>query len=330
MNNSSKIKDKFIIKVDKDNQQIRIDKFLSLHLNDFSRSKIQQLIDSKFVKLSNTTIITINNYKVQEGDEFHISIPEKTATSLQAKNIKFDVIFEDEYLAIIDKPAGLTVHPGSGTGDDTLVHGLIAKFGNNLSDIGGNERPGIIHRLDKNTSGLMIIAKLNSSHIKLSKMIESRDIKRTYLAVALGIPKPTTGTIKKNITRSNRDRKKMGVVEFGGRMAITHYDLIEVYKHGLASLIECRLETGRTHQIRVHLSNIGNPILGDPEYGNFKAYKINSLGQKVQEQLKNMQRQALHSAKLSFIHPINNQNLYFESPLPNDISKLVELLKLND
>lgn len=227
----------------------------------------------------------------------------------------------------VDKPAGVTVHPGAGTADDTLVHGLIYRFGKNLSDVGGKDRPGIVHRLDKNTSGLMLVAKTNRAHLRLSQMIKDKEIKRSYIAITLGMPKPSSGVIESNITRSSVDRKKMAITDFGGKKSVTNYSTKQIFKNGLASLVECNLETGRTHQIRVHLNSIGAPILGDPDYGTTKSYKLQILGKKVLDELNKLKRQALHSYSLSFTHCYTGEKLNFQSSLPDDINRLVNILK---
>lgn len=325
--NFTKFKDKFSLLVTEEFNKVRIDKFISTQIEELSRSKIKNLIDNGYVKSSFNKNICKGDYKISPNEEITIYIPKIKPSELKGEVIDFQVVYEDKDLAVIDKPAGLTVHPGTGTQNDTLVHGLINKFGSNLSNICGDERPGIIHRLDRNTSGLMVIAKNNATHLKLAKMIELKEINRFYLALILGLPKPCEGKIAKNIARAKRDRKKMGVVAIGGKSATTHYKVIEVFKNSLASLVECQLETGRTHQIRVHFSHLGHPVLGDPEYGNFRSYRLHSLGEEVKNYLTELNRQALHSYKLEFLHPITGQKLHFQSNLPDDINILINLLK---
>ncbi len=323
--NFPNIKDKYSLVVQDDDNNIRIDKFLANFLPSLSRSKIQKYIKDGYAVVNSKTVTEIK-YKLGTDDQVQLSVPESPALDIEPKEQNFLVVYEDEHLAVIDKPAGLTVHPGSGTGEDTLVHGMLACF-DTLSDVAGPERPGIVHRIDKNTSGLMIIAKDNETHLKLSDMLKDKTIERKYKAVILGMLKPPSGHIDKNIARSRKDRKKMGVVTTGGKTAITHYDTIEIFQNGLASEVECKLETGRTHQIRVHFSHIGHPILGDPEYGNFRSYKFQSLSKEVIEYLKEFNRQALHSYSLEFVHPITNENLSFKSDLPDDIVVLLDKLR---
>lgn len=325
--NPQNIKDKFSFYVEEQFAKTRLDKFLASQLGELSRSKIKNLIENGFVISGTDKKIYKGDYKVSSDEIITISIPEKEIPDIDGTNIDFKIIYEDEYLAIINKPAGITVHPGAGTANDTLIHGLVTKFGNNLSDVGGKDRLGIVHRLDKNTSGLMIIAKENHTHLQLVEMIQNREIKRFYLAVVLGLPKPHSGLIQKNIGRTRTDRKKMGVVAFGGKTAITHYNVTEIFKNGSAALVECELETGRTHQIRVHLSNLGHPILGDPDYGNFRTYKLQALGSEVMDYLHKLHRQALHAYRLELIHPRTQKKLSFQTSLPNDINILINLLR---
>ena len=307
----------------------RIDKLAS-KITTISRSRIQKLIKNRQIKIDNkiiddpsfivnlAEILEINQEDIKEYEESHNIIPKK---------IDFEILFEDEYLAVINKPAGLTVHSGAGNYQDTLVNGLVYHFKNSLSDIGDSIRPGIIHRLDKDTSGLMIIAKNNFAHEILAKQIENRSAKRVYLAVIWGFLKETEGKISKNIARSNSDRKKMTIVQTGGKSATTYYKTMEVFKRGLCSLVECTLETGRTHQIRVHMSKSGHSIIGDNVYGN-NTRKVNSvLDSSLQEQLKRMNRQALHAYKISFSHPLNGELMSFSVEPPNDMNNLIEKLR---
>ena len=247
----------------------RIDKFITSKLNDFTRSKIQNLIKEKNVYLNNK-ILCNNSYIIRRSDTIEIQLPQVKSHSITPKYIPLDIIYEDEYLVIINKPSGLTTHPGAGNYNDTLVNGLVSHFKNKLSSIGGEIRPGIVHRLDKNTSGLLIIAKNNSTHALLAKAMQERKVKRIYQAFIWGAPSKIQDTINLNIARSKINRKKMGVVNIGGKISITHYKVLKSFFNNAMSLIECELETGRTHQIRVHLSHLGYPIIGDPEYGNSK------------------------------------------------------------
>ncbi|MEQ9115572.1 MAG: RluA family pseudouridine synthase [Rickettsiales bacterium] len=324
--NSQKFKDKITLTVQENNSGIRIDKFVSDSIEEVSRSIVKDLIEKKFITSSVKEDISPSD-KTIFNEQIKVCIPAKELQTLPAKNVKFDILFEDDDMAVIDKPSGITVHPGAGTENNTLVNGLIHQFGENLSNIGGEERPGIVHRLDKNTSGLMMIAKTNKAHLTLSKMIQNREIDRWYIAVVYGMPKPANGTINKNIARSNRDRTKMMISPLSGKIAITHYKTLKVFKNGAASIVECKLETGRTHQIRLHLDSIGAPVIGDPEYGSIKSFKLHSLGNEAVEAIQGLKGQTLHSCKLSFTHFITKQKLDFQSPLPNDINNLINCLK---
>jgi len=324
--NSHKFKDKISLQVDSFHSGIRIDKFIADKIESLSRSMVKNLIENSFVTSSLKTILECDQ-KTQQDEIFTINIPLKKDSVIKSNKIDFTVVFEDEDLVVIDKPAGVTVHPGAGTADDTLVHGLIYRFGKNLSDVGGKDRPGIVHRLDKNTSGLMLVAKTNRAHLRLSQMIKDKEIKRSYIAITLGMPKPSSGVIESNITRSSVDRKKMAITDFGGKKSVTNYSTKQIFKNGLASLVECNLETGRTHQIRVHLNSIGAPILGDPDYGTTKSYKLQILGKEVLDELNKLKRQALHSYSLSFTHCYTGEKLNFQSSLPDDINRLVNILK---
>jgi 23S rRNA pseudouridine1911/1915/1917 synthase len=247
-----------------------------------------------------------------------------------------DIIFEDEHLLVINKPAGLTVHPSDSSNEPTLVHGLLAHCGASLSGIGGIARPGIVHRIDKDTTGLLVVAKHDQAHQHLSAQLKSRTLSRHYMALCWGVPKPANGTIQTFIGRSPRDRKKMAVLSCGGREAITHYTLEEKFRASetqeivyFASRIGCKLETGRTHQIRVHLAHIGNPLIGDTLYGANGVRKMAGLeiSDAIRTALTSFQRQALHAQSIRFIHPKTAEVMQFETPLPTDLSTLINLLR---
>lgn len=299
---------------------MRLDKVLSELNSELSRSNIQKSIKKGYVKL-NKVIIHNSATKVKENDEVELINIEAPIFAVKATNIKLNILYEDEALIVINKPPGLTVHPGAGFHQDTLTNALIYHT-TSLSDIGGSIRPGIVHRLDKDTSGLMVVAKNNFAHVSLAKQIERRELVRKYQALIWGVINPNSGTIKVNIGRNKILRQKMSAMKEGGKVAITHYKILEVFLNGAISLVECKLETGRTHQIRVHLSHIGHSIIGDQTYGNNKK-KINNLPSTVSEVIVNFQRQALHSYYISFTHPFTKQLLNFEVRLPEDIQTII-------
>jgi 23S rRNA pseudouridine1911/1915/1917 synthase len=313
---------------------LRLDKALALLAGEVSRARLQQVIKEGGVSL-NGAVTGDGSRKVAEGDVIALVMPEAKPAEPVGQDIPLDVVYEDEHLIVIDKPAGLVVHPAGGHEDGTLVNALIAHCGASLSGIGGVRRPGIVHRLDKDTSGL-VVAKNDRAHQKLAKQFADHGrtgpLQRAYLALAWGVPRLREGTIDAAIERSNRNREKMMVVKEGrGREAITHITLIERYPpllkgldetEPLASLIECRLETGRTHQIRVHMSHIGHPLLGDQLYGSGFATKAVRLPEEAREALAALGRQALHAAVLGFAHPASGEEMLFESDPPADFAKL--------
>ena len=250
-------------------------------------------------------------------------MPEAAPAEAVAQDIPLNIVFEDEHLIVVDKPAGLVVHPAAGNLDGTLVNALLHHCRGQLSGIGGVVRPGIVHRIDKETSGLLVVAKTDAAHEGLAKQFADHSIHRAYLAIVAGVLKPTSGTVSGHIGRSDHDRKKMAVLHplnKRGKHAVTHYRLLEAL--GLASLVECRLETGRTHQVRVHMSSIGHPLLGDPVYGR-NPQRLRSILTQL-----HFARQALHAAELGFTHPVTGAAQNFVSALPADMAGLlVELEK---
>lgn len=313
------------VKVEQE-KTIRIDKFLSDSLDNITRSKVQNIIRDGFVSLNGTTI-TNNKYPAKLGDVFTVTIPDKKPLDLIPKKMDLDIVYEDEHLLVVNKPAGLTTHPGAGNKTDTLVNGLLANYKNELSSIGGLSRPGIVHRLDKDTTGLLIVAKNDNAHSKLSSDLAERKIKRIYQALIWGLPYKTTDTIKTNVAKNKRDRKKMSVVdEDSGKSAVTNYKILKTFLSGRISLIECSLETGRTHQIRLHMQHLGHSIIGDPVYGVEKKKRKFPISQNLSDHLKSISRQMLHAKKLSFIHPITSKEVDLEIELPEDMSKLISLI----
>jgi 23S rRNA pseudouridine1911/1915/1917 synthase len=318
------IKDIIKIKTQEFDIKQRLDKFMSDKIREtnpeISRNRIQSLIAEGALS-KNGVIFLDASYKIKNGEEYVLTIPENKPTEIPAKDIAVEVVWEDENMAVINKPAGLTTHPGGGNYDNTLVNALLYKFKDSLSGIGGVERPGIVHRLDKNTSGLMVVAKNDLFHQELSNQIQTRILERKYLALCHGTVKPFSGIINKNIAQDRKDFRKMAVNNDGGKEAVTHYQTKEIFYDGTFSLIECKLETGRTHQIRVHLAHVNHPIIGDPTYGSKK--QVRDKEGKIIENIRNFSRQALHSYKISFFHPLLEKRLEFENKMPEDMLKLI-------
>jgi 23S rRNA pseudouridine1911/1915/1917 synthase len=307
---------------------MRLDKYLSAQLEDLvSRSKVKVFITSGCVQ-KNGALFEDASYRLKEGDVLHVSIPEAEPTNIEPKAMPLDIIFEDEHLIVLNKPAGLTVHPGAGNITDTLVNGLLAYCGDELSSIGGELRPGIVHRLDKDTTGLMVVAKDDITHRRLSDSLAKREISRCYRAICWSVPKPYNGSYTEAIGRSRVHRTKMAVVK-GGKSATTHYQVKEILHNQGASYVECRLETGRTHQIRVHFSHHGYPLIGDTLYGGNRKGSKQLLSEEALEAIAGFNRQALHAYRLSFVHPHTEEELTFESPLPEDMEHLKAALSKN-
>ncbi|TFG97903.1 MAG: RluA family pseudouridine synthase [Calditrichales bacterium] len=305
---------------------LRLDKYLNDTFSEFTRSHLQNLIEKGLVTVNGNT--TKCGHKLHDGDRVAMIIPLPEPSKINPENIPINIVFEDESLLVINKPAGMVVHPGAGNWQGTLVNALLYHC-KTLSGINGVLRPGIVHRLDKNTSGLMVVAKNDHSHVNLSRQFESKSIVRTYQAIVWGVPKETTGEIETNIGRNPRDRKKMAVLGQSGKNAITDYKILENFIY--LSLLQLILKTGRTHQIRVHLNHIHHPVFGDPEYNGRKS-QINRLPLQIQRRgmglLKIIQRQALHAKTLSFIHPVSQQKVVFDSELPEDMAQV--LIKIPD
>jgi 23S rRNA pseudouridine1911/1915/1917 synthase len=300
----------------------RLDRVLAGHFTDLSRARLQALIAEGRLSIDGK-VITDGKHKARTGT-YVLSIPAPVAAKPEPQDIPLDILFEDEHLIVVNKPVGMAAHPAPGTRDGTLVNALLFHCGDTLSGIGGVLRPGIVHRLDKDTSGILVAAKSDVAHRALSELFSRHDIDREYKAIVRGAPRYMSGTVTTRIGRSHHDRKKMAVLRAGGREAITHYQLEEVYgdTKPLAALLTCRLETGRTHQIRVHMAHLGCPCLGDPVYGSGAPAK------EVQAILKELDfnRQALHAGLLGFIHPITGQKLKFKAPLPDDMQELADAL----
>jgi 23S rRNA pseudouridine1911/1915/1917 synthase len=303
----------------------RLDKALSSLCEESSRSQIQKAIKNGHLVLNDKIISNLSS-KVKENDAVEINIEEEIPEHIEPTNIPLDIVYEDEDLIVINKNSNMTVHPGAGNHNDTLVNALLY-YSKNLSDVGGEIRPGIVHRLDKTTSGLMVVAKNNQAHVHLAEQIESRNLVRRYKALAWGMLKQTEGTIDIPIGRSTSDRKKMNTLKNGGgKSAITHYKVLEIIRGGLFSLVECKLETGRTHQIRVHMSHIAHSIVGDQTYGN-NARKIHGCPDHLKENLRKMGHQALHSFYMSFDHPKTGEKMEFEQDIPEDYQALLSFIR---
>tara|TARA_Y100000590_G_scaffold90221_1_gene101687 strand:+ start:946 stop:1929 length:984 start_codon:yes stop_codon:yes gene_type:complete len=306
----------------------RIDKFLQSKFKESSRTKLQNLIREGCVKINNTTIENTSK-KIKVKDKIEIIFPEPKETKIVANKIPLNILYEDEELLIVNKPAGMVVHPGAGNYKNTLVNALLYKYKNQLSNVGGRSRPGIVHRIDKNTSGLIVIAKNDFAHINLSKQFSIHSIKRKYEAIVWGVLKPQKGKINEKITRSKKNRQLMSVSKEKGKIAITNYKTLEIFQNTYLpkiSLVECELETGRTHQIRVHMNYKGNPILGDNSYGKSKK-KFKKIDKMLERKINNFGRQALHAKSLGFIHPKTKKEVFFEAKRPKDFDDLIKSLK---
>ncbi len=311
----------------------RLDRILAVRLDDLSRSRLKALILAGAVAMDGATVRD-PGHRVNAGERIEITIPPDEPAAPQAENIPLNIAYEDDALIVIDKPKGLVVHPAAGNHSGTLVNALIAHCGASLSGIGGVKRPGIVHRLDKDTTGLMVVAKTDRAHRRLSAQFADHGrtgpLERAYLAFAWGAPDRPKGTIDAPIDRHPKARDRQAV-RTGGREAITHWERLETYpgadKKPVASMIACQLETGRTHQIRVHLAHVGHPLLGDSVYGPGFKTKATLLPEKARQALEALGRQALHAHILGFQHPETGQTLHFKSRLPDDLARLRNSLK---
>lgn len=309
----------------------RLDRFLAAALGDLSRSRLQQLLQSGAVTHTRKTIRD-GNFRVKPGEAYTVHVPAPSPPAPQGQNIPLHVVYEDKDLIVIEKPAGLVVHPAAGNPDGTLVNALIAHCGTSLSGVGGVARPGIVHRLDKDTSGLLVAAKNERAMASLAKQFANHTIERAYHAIVWGAPRAGDGVIEGQIGRNPFDRKRMAVLRGGGKQARTRYRLVEKFgdpEKPFASLVECRLETGRTHQIRVHLTHIGHPLIGDASYGKARqAPRPKTTAQEVAfAAASNFPRQALHAYILGFQHPTLHRTIRFESAWPADLAKLISSLR---
>jgi len=309
----------------------RLDVLLSEKIADLTRSNLKKIIELGNVRI-NDLLILLPSKKVKFDDSIIVSFVPNEEMNIKAFKISLDIIFEDSDILIINKPVGMVVHPGAGNYEKTLVNALIYKYKNKLSDINGSLRPGIVHRIDKDTSGLLVVAKNNLTHSNLGKQFSDHTIDRKYLALIWGVVRPLNGKIETLISRNKRNRQLMMVSEINGKKAITNYKTLKVFNIKdvpKISLIECKLETGRTHQIRVHMKYKGTSLLGDKQYGK-KNIKFKKIDKEFEKRLSDLNGQALHAKSLGFVHPKKKKFIEFESQLPNEFKKLLNLLeKLN-
>ena len=302
----------------------RTDRFLADAIGDLSRSRVKSLIEAGAVRRRGA-LVRNPAETVHEGDHFSLQRPIPVPAMPQPQAIPFTILYEDADLIVLDKPAGLVVHPAPGNEDGTLVNALLAHCGEGLPGIGGEKRPGIVHRLDKDTSGVMVVAKTEVALATLSAAFAARDLERRYTAVVWGVPSPTRGEIEGAVGRDPRDRKRMAVVASGGKAALTRYAVERAWAP-VASLLHCTLATGRTHQIRVHLSDRGHPLVGDPVYLRRVPSAAKGASPEVRQALLDFPRQALHAVSLAFDHPRTRLRLSFETTLPTDMQALVNII----
>ena len=322
------MKKKINLIVKEDYRNLRVDVFINKIEKSISRTRVKNLILEKKLNLNNN-IMTDPSKKVLPGDILELTIPEPKRASLKPYKYKLNIVYEDNDLIVLNKPAGIVMHPGAGNFDNTIVNALINYDKNCLSNIGNELRPGIVHRIDKNTSGLIVIAKNNQTHENLSVQFSEHSITRIYQLLVWGKIKPSKGRVETLITRSSRNRQMMEVNKTKGKRAVTNYKTIEIFENKnipTFSLIECKLETGRTHQIRVHMKYLGNSILGDDKYKkNFK--KIKNIDHLLEKDLINLNRQFLHAKILGFIHPKKNEEMLFNSILPKELQIILKKLR---
>ena len=305
----------------------RLDKFLQYQFKEISRTKLQDLIREGYIK-KNKIVINESSKKINLGDLIEVKIPVPKEAHIKPNKIPLEILYEDNDIILINKSPGVVVHPGAGNYENTLVNGLLFYCKNNLSNVGGKLRPGIVHRIDKDTSGVIVIAKNDFSHANLAKQFSDHSIKRTYEALVWGSLRPSKGRVNANIGRSIKNRQLMSVRKDKGKVAITNYKTLKIFANTnlpKISLIECELETGRTHQIRVHMNFKGNPIVGDRSYGKSQK-KFKKIDIIVESKINNFKRQALHAKSLGFIHPKTGKVLFFKAPKPKDFDDLVKTL----
>ena len=311
----------------------RLDIFLTENINDFTRSYLKKLITDKQVKI-NGSVNVLPSAKVKYNDQISINLIEKNIQTIAPKKIKLEIIYEDKDIMVINKPKGMVVHPGAGNYDNTLVNALLFKYKKTLSDLNGKLRPGIVHRIDKETSGLLVVAKNNFAHAHLGSQFSNHSIRRKYICLSWGVVRPLDGKIITLIKRDQKNRKLMTVSDISGKKAITNYKTLKVFNIKdipKISLIECELETGRTHQIRVHMKHIGHTLFNDNRYGGDKILKgtvYTKYKQFVDNCFKLLPRQALHAKTLGFIHPKSNKKISFDSEIPDDMNSVINKWRL--
>ncbi len=319
---------KINLTVDKAENELRVDIFIKKREDNISRTKIKNFILDNKLKINNK-IINDPSKKIYFNDKIILVIPEQKKTSLKPYKFNLDIIFEDKDLIILNKPSGIVVHPGAGNFDNTIVNALMNYSKNSFSNIGGELRPGIVHRIDKNTSGLIVIAKNNQTHEHLSNQFNKHTIQRVYQLLIWGKVRPSKGKIETFITRSSKNRQMMEVSNSKGKKAITNYKTLEIFENKnipTFSLLECTLETGRTHQIRVHMNYLGNSIVGDDKYKK-KFKKFKDIEPSLEKILVKLNRQFLHAKTLGFIHPKKNKQMIFNSILPNELEIILKTLR---
>ena len=303
----------------------RIDRALTAALPELSRSRIQALVVAGRVRADGQTIAEPKT-RVKAGRQLVVTVPPAAPATPVGEEIPLGVVYEDAALIIVDKPAGMVVHPAPGNPTGTLVNALIARCGDSLQGIGGERRPGIVHRLDKDTSGLLVAAKTEAAHHALVAQFAARAIDRSYRALCWGVPDPVSGRIAGDIGRSPQNRKKMAVVDRGGRPAATRYKVLRALAGGAVAELSCRLETGRTHQVRVHLAEEGHALLGDPTYGRPRHRVLRELPESAQQAVRGLDRQALHAERLGFAHPLDGRWCQFERSVPADLQSVIDAL----
>lgn len=317
--------DEIELKVSADADGQRLDRWLTAEIDDLSRNRLQALIADGMITTDGDRIVTDASKKIRAGQLYIVTVPPPIPARPQPEDIPLDVIYEDEHLIIIDKPIGLVVHPSPGHFTGTLVNALLHHCAGSLSGIGGVTRPGIVHRLDKDTSGIMVCAKSDRAHQGLVEQFQVHSIERAYRAVTWGMPSPRAGRIENNIGRDPKNRKRMAVVSGGGKHAITDYKVVRPVG-SLAALVDCHLFTGRTHQIRVHMKSIGHPLIGDPVYAaHMTARKIKDPV--IRGMVSAYNYQALQAYKLGFIHPITSKQVNFEAEISKDIKSLIAIIE---
>ena len=310
------------------NKGQRVDIFINKRENNLSRTRIKKLILNKGLKINNKTI-TDPSKRVSNGDVLNLEVPRPQKASLKPYEYNLDIVYEDKDLIVINKPAGIVMHPGAGNFDNTIVNALINYDKNSLSNLGDELRPGIVHRIDKNTSGVVVVAKNNETHENLSNQFSKHSIKRVYQLLIWGKVRPSKGKIETLITRSSKNRQMMEVSNTKGKSAVTNYKTIEIFENKntpLLSLLECKLETGRTHQIRVHMNFLGNSIVGDDKYKK-KFKKIKNIDPALEKKLIKLNRQFLHAKTLGFVHPRDNKEMLFNAILPQELEIILKMLR---